>query len=249
MNGPHETTETHIQRLLERSLNSFALPAALIGRLDSALTHASSLSSAHHSKGRHRETYRHTFLLSDGSALTLWEVVHTAARGDTPLHELFAAEADAREASARLLGGEEPPPGPADADGDGFAHDIRISPPELLAAQPSALPRLYVSDNSPDHARRVLRRAENADRPGEATARLLRTAFAHHIAQVFGHWSHAEEGGGFMLYEHAFLLLDGTETSLWEVEHTATPDGRHMCEVYLDEGAARAALERRSRVR
>jgi hypothetical protein len=52
-----------------------------------------------------------------------------------------------------------------------------------------------------------------------------------------------------MLYEHAFLLLDGTEISLWEVEHTATPDGRHMCEVYTEEGAARAALESRSRVR
>ncbi|CAM5261277.1 hypothetical protein STANM309S_03311 [Streptomyces tanashiensis] len=60
------------------------------------------------------------------------------------------------------------------------------------------------------------------------------------------------EGGrdaGFTLYEHQFLLLDGSEVSLWEVEHTATPDGRHMCEVYEDEHAARGAMESRSRVR
>ncbi|MBP0460510.1 DUF6227 family protein [Streptomyces montanisoli] len=247
MNGPYETTEAHIQRLLERSLNSFALPAALVGRLDSALAHASSLSSAYHSKGRHRETYRHTFLLSDGSALTLWEVVHTTGHDGTPLYELFAAEADAREASTRLLDGEGRS-GRIDFDGPDFG--VRISPGEVLAASAAALPRLYVSDNSPDHARRVLRRAENADRPGEETARRLRTAFAHHIAQVFGHWCHpAERNAGFMLYEHAFLLIDGTETSLWEVEHTATPDGRHMCEVYADELAARTALDLRTRVR
>ena len=51
---------------------------------------------------------------------------------------------------------------------------------------------------------------------------------------------------GFSLYEHAFLLLDGREMSLWEVEHTATPDGRHMCEVYVSEDAARDAMERRA---
>ncbi|MEV0924643.1 DUF6227 family protein, partial [Streptomyces spongiicola] len=49
--------------------------------------------------------------------------------------------------------------------------------------------------------------------------------------------------------EHAFLLFDGTELSLWEVEHTATPDGRHMCEVYEDERTAREAMELRARVR
>ncbi|WP_329457369.1 DUF6227 family protein [Streptomyces sp. NBC_01497] len=247
MNGPYETTETHIQRLLERSLNSFVLPEDLIGRLDSALAHASSLSSAHHSKGQHRETYRHTFLLSDSSALTLWEVVHTTGRDGTPLHELFVAETDARQAATELLG-QEARLSMAEMSGPEF--EARMSPEEVLAASPSSLPRLYVNDNSVDHARRVLRRAENADRPGEETGRLLRTAFAHHIAQVFGHWCHLDEGNaGFMLYEHAFLLIDGTETSLWEIEHTATPDGRHMCEVYVDEAAARAALELRARVR
>jgi hypothetical protein len=246
LNGPYETTETHIQRLLERSLNSFVLPDALLGRLDSALAHASSLSSAHHSKGQHRETYRHTFLLSDSSALTLWEVAHTSGRGDAPLHELFVSETDSRGVATELLG-QEVRLDAGDLMGPGFAG---ISPEEVLAAPPPALPRLYVNDDSPDHARRVLRRAENADRPGEEIARLLHTAFAHHITQVFGDWNHLEDGNaGFVLYEHAFLLINGAETSLWEIEHTATPDGRHMCEVYSDEAAARAALELRARVR
>lgn len=54
---------------------------------------------------------------------------------------------------------------------------------------------------------------------------------------------------GFTLYEHAFVLVDGSEVSLWEVEHTATPDGRHMCEVYESEATAREAMELRARVR
>lgn len=109
---------------------------------------------------------------------------------------------------------------------------------------------MYHPDNSADHARRVLRRAENTDRPGEEIAGPLRAAFAHQITQVFGRHGHVEgKDAGFTLYEHAFLLLDGTETSLWEVEHTATPDGRHMCEVYAAQSAAREAMELRARVR
>ncbi|MGW0545555.1 DUF6227 family protein, partial [Streptomyces griseoincarnatus] len=67
------------------------------------------------------------------------------------------------------------------------------------------------------------------------------------ITQVFGRQCEVDgQKAGFTLYEHAFLLLDGSETSLWEVEHTATPDGRHMCEVYEDEETARAAMESRT---
>ena len=106
-------------------------------------------------------------------------------------------------------------------------------------------------EQSADHARRVLRRAENADRPGEPLATLLRSAYAHQITQAFGARQCLSDGrdAGFSLYEHAFVLLDGTEVSLWEVEHTATPDGRHMCEVYESEAAARGAMELRARVR
>ena len=51
---------------------------------------------------------------------------------------------------------------------------------------------------------------------------------------------------GLAAFAGAFLLGDGVELSLWEVEHTLTPDGRHMCEVYTSEDAARDAMERRA---
>lgn len=249
---PYETTETHLARLLGRALNSFDLPDSTIERLDTAFAHSSALHSSHHSASLHRTTYRHTYLLADGTALSLWELVHNSGRDGTEQHELYAEEADARLAASRLPARFSPGWGverPADLD---FDEDGEL---ELLGALLSRRiprqPRMYVSDDSPDHARRVLRRAENADRPGEATARRLRVAYAHHITQAFGRLC-AVEGGrdaGFTLYEHAFLLLDGTELSLWEVEHTATPDGRHMCEVYEHEHTAREAMEHRARVR
>jgi hypothetical protein len=320
LNDPYETTEAHTKRLLGRALNSFDLPDTLVERLDSALAHASSLCSAHHSAGLHREMYRHTYLFTDGGTLTLWELVHNTGRDAAQLHELYADEAEAQLAASRLyhpdglqaprLGTGSEISGPFDVPGH-FDLSEPLDAPEargaygapwlaagppvspsgpfagpfptpsfddltaglmseleagrgsdiesdftlfssLLAAPPAPLPktRMYVPDNSADHARRVLRRAENADRPGEETARLLRTAFAHHITQVFGRQCQVEgKDAGFMLYEHAFLLIDGTETSVWEVEHTATPDGRHMCEMYESERAARAAMEIRARVR
>ena len=304
MNDPYETTEAHTKRLLGRALNSFDLPDTLVERLDSALAHASSLSCAHHSAGLHRETYRHTYLFTDGTTLTLWELVHNTGRDGARLHELYTEEADAQLAASRLYppGGPHAPRPTFGSDGFGpeaygaqtlgsetfdvpllassspsdlfpgpFSEGIRagLVPDHdagrvgdidadcallgsLLAAPPAPLPRtrMYVPDNSADHARRVLRRAENADRPDEEAALLLRTAFAHHITQVFGRQCRVEgKDAGFMLYEHAFLLIDGTETSVWEVEHTATPDGRHMCEVYDSERAARRAMELRARVR
>ncbi|MGW1841422.1 DUF6227 family protein [Streptomyces sp. NPDC001966] len=255
MSDPYETTEQHLERLLRRALNSFDLPDDTVERLGTALAHSSSLHSSHHSSVLHRETYRHTYLLSDGTALSLWELVHQGPRGATDQrsrtepdlrhHELYDDEADAHVAAARLTGsfGEDP------VFGDGGPQaDLEILT-VLMAAPPAPLPRMYAPDNSADHARRVLRRAENSDGPGEETARLLRAAFAHHITQVFGRQCRVDgRDAGFTLYEHAFLLLDGSETSLWEVEHTATPDGRHMCEVYGDENTARGAMESRTRI-
>ncbi|MFJ9811579.1 DUF6227 family protein [Streptomyces sp. NPDC101158] len=249
---PYETTETHLERLLGRALNSFDLPDSTIERLETALAHSSTLYSSHHSASLHRTTYRHTYLLPDGTALSLWELVHNSGRGGTDQHELYVEESEARLAASRL------PAGPSlgwtveRADGTPSDENDDLELLSALLARPiPAQPRMYVQDNSADHARRVLRRAENADRPGEATARRLRLAFAHHITQAFGRRCAAEGGrdAGFTLYEHQFLLLDGSELSLWEVEHTATPDGRHMCEVYEDERAARGAMEARSRVR
>ncbi|MBD0709414.1 hypothetical protein BU197_13810 [Streptomyces sp. CBMA291] len=248
---PYETTETHLERLLGRALNSFDLPDSTVERLGTALAHSSALHSSHHSASLHRSTYRHTYLLGDGSALTLWELTHNAGRDGAEQHELYAEEAEARLAASRLPSG--PPAGwsAERSDGRAFDEDDDLELLSALLTRPiPAQPRLYVPDNSADHARRVLRRAENADRPGERTARRLRSAFAHHITQAFGRHCPVEggRGAGFTLYEHQFLLLDGSEVSLWEVEHTATPDGRHMCEVYEEERAAREAMESRARV-
>ncbi|MFD0315566.1 DUF6227 family protein [Streptomyces flavalbus] len=228
-----ESPEEHLARLLGRALNSFELPDDTIRRLDSALAHDSSLHSAHHGAGLHRETYRHTWLLADGSALTLWELVHNTAPDHCLQREVYVDEEELRVATARL-------PMPPDAP------DFEL--PVLAQLAPLPEPRhAYVPDDSADHARRLLRRAENPDRPGAETAALLSTAFAHQITQAFGRPCRAGRVGmGFSLYEHAFLLRDGREISLWEVEHTATPDGRHMCEVYPTEDAARDAMERRA---
>ncbi|WP_256103415.1 DUF6227 family protein [Streptomyces sp. ODS05-4] len=257
MNVPdelYETTETHIERLLGRALNSFDLPDQLVERLDSALAHASSLHSCVHSGPQHRLTYRHTYLLADGSSLALWELVHNTGRDGRDQHELYEEETELRLAAARLPDGFSGWPNPLgasfaveDAPGRGPAR----GPEPVLGYGPSApAPWTYEPDGAADHARRVLRRAENADRPGERAAVRLRAAFAYHIRQVFGRQCGPDDRyTGFTLYEHAFLLLDGSETSLWEVEHTATPDGRHMCEVYEEERAAREAMELRARVR
>jgi len=228
-----ESPEEHLARLLGRALNSFELPDETIRRLDCALAHDSSLHSAHHSAGLHRETYRHTWLLADGSALTLWELVHNTARDSVPQHEVYVDEEEVRAATARL---------PLPPDNPDFELPVTV---QLTAVQ---TPRhAYVPDDSADHARRLLRRAENTDRPGPSTAALLAEAFAHQITQAFGRPCRGARAGlAFSLYEHAFLLRDGAEISLWEVEHTATPDGRHMCEVYVTEDAARDAMERRA---
>lgn len=249
---PYETTETHLERLLGRALNSFDLPDSTVERLGTALAHSSALHSSHHSASLHRTTYRHTYLLADGSALSVWELTHNAGRDGTEQHELYVEESEARLAASRLPAGPLPGWTAERADGRALDDDDDMEMLSLLLARPiPAQPRMYVPDNSADHARRVLRRAENANRPGERTARRLRLAFAHHITQAFGRQCPTEGGrdAGFTLYEHQFLLLDGSEISLWEVEHTSTPDGRHMCEVYESERAAREAMESRSRVR
>lgn len=105
--------------------------------------------------------------------------------------------------------------------------------------------RAYEVDGSAEHARRVLRRAENADRPGETIRHLLRLAVGHETTLVT--LRHETSGGSVLewaLYRHAFLLSDGAEVSLWELEHTDTPNGWPVCEVYLDETVARDAVER-----
>ncbi|MGW5326317.1 DUF6227 family protein [Streptomyces sp. NPDC004014] len=228
-----ESPEEHLARLLGRALNSFELPDEVLRLLECALAHDSSLHSAHHSAGLHRETYRHTWLLADGSAVTLWELVHNTAPGGEAQHEVYVDEEELHTATGRLA---LPPDTP----------DFELPVVTQLSAIPE--PRhVYAPDDTADHARRLLRRAENPDRPGADVAALLATASAHQITQAFGRPGRAGRAQlSFALYEHAFLLPDGREVSLWEVEHTATPDGRHMCEVYPTQDAARDAMERRA---
>ncbi|MER5439809.1 DUF6227 family protein [Streptomyces sp. NPDC002790] len=230
--------EAQLGRLLGRALNSFDLPDETLERLDGALAYAGYLHSAHHSAGRHRETYRHNWLLVDGGSLTLWELVHNTGRDGAAQHEVYVSEDELHLATGRLPLSQEAEP----------EFDLHV--PMALVNLPSVPPmrRTFGAGDphsSADHARRLLRRAENPDgstRPGPGTARLLREACAHQITQAFG----CRVSHGFTLYEHAFLLRDGREVSLWEVEHTATPDGRHMCEVYATQEAARATMERRA---
>jgi hypothetical protein len=159
--------------------------------------------------------------------------VHNTTPGGAAQHEVYADEEELRAATVGLPLPQEAP-------------DFEL--PVTVQLSPIPAPRhAYVPDDSADHARRLLRRAENTDRPDARTAALLATAFAHQITQAFGHPCRAGRTGlCFSLYEHAFLLRDGEEVSLWEVEHTVTPDGRHMCEVYGSEDAARDAMERRA---
>jgi hypothetical protein len=147
---------------------------------------------------------------------------------------VYVDEEELRAATARL---------PLPADTPDFELPVTVQLSAIVQPQ-----HRYVPDHgTADHARRLLRRAENTDRPGAEIADLLRTAFAHQITQAFGRPCRAGRAGiGFSLYEHAFLLPGGEEISLWEIEHTATPDGRHMCEVYPTEDGARDAMERRA---
>jgi hypothetical protein len=106
--------------------------------------------------------------------------------------------------------------------------------------------RAYTEADSPEHARRLLRRAVNAAPPGEDVRLRLHAAIAHTIGIVTRRSTLvAGRMVTWSLYEHAFLLLDGTELSLWEVDHTRTPNGSPVCEVYVSRDAALDTVVRR----
>ena len=258
MSDPYETTEAHLDRLLGRALNSFDLPDRLVERVGGALAHSSSLYTTHHGPGAGvwRETHRHTYLLTDGGSVSLWELAYRQGEDREIRHEVFASKAETCLAVSRLFGGTPAEAGADPAfllpgDEERSENDAALLSALFAASAPIPPHREYTVEQSADHARRVLRRAENPDRPGGPVAERLRSAYAHRITQAFGGRQCLSGGrdAGFQLYEHAFVLLDGTEISVWEVEHTATPDGRHMCEVYESEAAARGAMELRARVR
>ncbi|RKN38809.1 DUF6227 family protein [Streptomyces hoynatensis] len=104
--------------------------------------------------------------------------------------------------------------------------------------------RSYPGQDSPDHARRLLRRAVNPDRPGEDVLRLLAAARGYDIERLPEPPGRGCVRGWCSVYEHAFLLADGSEVCLYELEHDQTPDHRLVCEVYREEWAAELAARR-----
>ncbi|MFE2184983.1 DUF6227 family protein [Streptomyces sp. NPDC059455] len=234
--------------LLARAQNGFEIDEAVLARARSALMHQSELRSCRQCNERCGQlgysTYRHVFLLPDGSSLLLWELEHNTGEGGRPLYELYADE-DALALAERRV--HERLGGARWEELDGLPLWL---PDQLLhTAEPVETSRAYVADNSADHARRVLRRAENPDRPGEETERLLATAFAHDIALAPKprRRSGGPDATWCRFYEHAFLLTGGDEIVLWELEHNLTRDGRLVCEVYLDEVSAELAADRHAR--
>ena len=292
--GPgDESAQEQLAALLGRALNSFDLPDELIERLDSAMAHTTSLHSSLHTSAAgpaghrlSRETYRHCYLLLDGTTVTLWELAHHDGREYA--HEVYAAEEEARIAAARLRRRALPPDAATSgrrtrpvswrpAFGAHGADACRLarrtsqeagrpglgpepSPSRARLARHRQRPRASRAERRPA-PRRTPRTTPRTTRAGCCAAPRTRTGPASTPRCDCGRRTRtgsprrsaataARRGrdAAFTLYEHAFLLLDGSELSLWEVEHTATPDGRHMCEVYASEQAARTAMERRAHV-
>lgn len=118
----------------------------------------------------------------------------------------------------------------------------------LLGAEAAlAGPRLYPHEDSPEHARRLLRRAVNPDRPGPETLTRLSSSLGYDIERLPEPAGRGDGRVWCSVYEHAFLLDDDSELCLYELEHDLTPDRRLVCEVYPDEVAAGRAARRHAR--
>jgi hypothetical protein len=242
--------------LLERAENGEQAAQHLKG-VRSALMHYCGLQSCRHTKGPprrlNRRTYRHSFLLPDGDVRVVWELEHDTRSDGAVRHAVFAdredltlAEWEVDFAFGGSAGPAEPPPEPGStpsgrADGAGPADDDARS-----GGDRQAFRRAYTEGDSAEHARRLLRRATNPNAPGRDVLARLRAAMAHDISIVTRR--SATIGGrlvSWSLYEHAFLLLDGSELSLWEIDHTRTASGEPVCEVYASRDAALDTAVRR----
>jgi hypothetical protein len=128
----------------------------------------------------------------------------------------------------------------------GMAEEDVADPDGPAGGAREALRRTYTEGDSAEHARRLLRRAANAGPVGDDVRDRLRTAIAHGIT-ITARRSTVVAGRqvSWSLYEHAFLLLDGSELSLWEIDHTRTPSGDPVCEVYRSRDAALDTAVRR----
>lgn len=265
------TPAAHVRELLARAQNPFDVTDAVLARLDGAVLCQVELHGWRQRKtpspGLRCSSYRHVFLLRDGTLLPLWELRYDA--GDArdgaarTLHEVYESEEALVRSERRVLQTRQAPatdacrglrhPGTAggepggDTAWDGTARQVPVE--YVLMTNPPFGRHTYSGDDSPDHARRLLRRAENADRPGEEVSRLLATACGHQILPVPRPRALAQEWQVWCcLYEHAFLLADGSELSLYELEHDLSRTGALVCEVYADEATADQAADRLARL-
>jgi hypothetical protein len=255
--------------LLARAENGGRLELEL-AEVRSALMHHCALHSCRHAKGPtrrlNRRTYQHSFLLPDGGVRVLWELEHDtdpdgvvrsvvfAGREDLAVAEweadtAFGTSAGPVELPAAASG--RPDPGASGGRGGGGvseppAGDRSGELPGLGIAGGdrsgrAAFRRTYTEGDSAEHAWRLLRRAANTGAPGDDVRDRLRAAVAHGIS-IVSRRSTVVAGRVvcWSLYEHAFLLPDGSELSLWEIDHTRTPGGHPVCEVY---GSRDAALD------
>jgi hypothetical protein len=242
--------------------------------LRTALMHHCGLQSCRHTKGpprrMNRRTFRHSFLMPDGDVRLVWELEHDTGPGGAAHRTVFTQPEDLALAEWEVdlvfggptgplevpydtLGGAPQGSGPADGPRPGGVHgggdpgDADDLDALLASAAPEhALRRTYTEGDSAEHARRLLRRAANPGAPGDELRARLRAAIAHDISIVARRSTQvAGRQVSWSLYEHAFLLLDGSELSLWEIDHTRTPTGNPVCEVYTSQDAALDTAVRR----
>lgn len=234
----------HLDDLLRRAHNGFELEKELADRLrSSGLMWHTQLHSFRQRKGLPhglcRRTLRHACLLADGDDVVLWEVEHNTDPGGRQSYQIYA-DPEAMAEAVRLIDSRFGDPTPDELDAETLDFLSRL--PELEIADSAVPPRAYVWDQegAADHAFRLLRRAANSDAPATEAQAPLDGAIAYDIMYVTSRHSRIGEGdgdariAGWTLYEHTFLMADGSETSLWEVEHTMTPGGLPVCEVYAD---------------
>lgn len=247
----HDATPAeHLDALVARAQNGFELDDGITARLSDAVAWSSELQSFWGAgdpyRPPQRSTYRHVFLLADGSSQTLWELEYTTPDEPDLWYEIHT-DADALEQAQQRVNELIAGPGFRDLGFEPWPAGLDLEC--VVGAGRTRWPRQYVEDGagSADHARRVLRRAENPDVPDELTQRRLRSARAHDIRILPQRPTHPSgRGVWWRMYEHAFLLESGDEVVLWELEHNVTPDRRLVREVYANEEAAERAARRRS---
>ncbi|MGD9483273.1 DUF6227 family protein [Streptomyces sp. TRM70308] len=246
--GP--TPGDHLAQLLARARNSFDISDALAARLAGAVRCDVQLRSWR----QHRNplpalrcsTYQYMFTCADHTVLVLWELRHDTDGDSQVTFEVYPDFAALQEAESRVhqrMAGRIPDVLEAVA-GEGAQEPTPALLAELGAPAAGSGHHGFPERDSADHARRLLRRAGNTDHPGDDALRLLSTAVRHDISRVAQPFGPAGPNAFCSVYEHAFLLDDGREVSLFELEHDFTEDGRLVCEVYADAAGAAQAAER-----